>query len=84
VRERVAFVIVFASLVFTSAPALVKLARRAWEMRGVRVNRPFAELRTTSEPLALICDPNETDPALFVNPRRGFSSISSTRRPAAC
>jgi hypothetical protein len=50
-------------------------------MRGVRVNRPFAELRTTSESLALICDPNETEAALFVNPRRGFSSISSTRRP---
>jgi hypothetical protein len=45
VRERIAFVIVFASLLFTSGAALVKLTRRAWEMRGVRVNRPFAELR---------------------------------------
>jgi hypothetical protein len=74
VRERVAFVIVFASLAVTSAPALVKLARRAWDMRSAPVNRPFAAVRATSEPLALICDPNETDPALFVNyylyPRR--------------
>ena len=80
-RERAAFVIVFVSLLFTSAPALVKLARRAWEAlpldeaqrRGPMFTSAEA-LQKTSEPLALICDPNETDPALFVNyylyPRR--------------
>jgi hypothetical protein len=42
VRERVAFVIVFASLLFTSGAAA---DARPWEMRRARVNRPFAELR---------------------------------------
>jgi hypothetical protein len=95
VRERVAFVIVFVSLLFTSAPALVKLARRAWEAlpldeaqrRGPMFTSTEA-LRKTPEPLALICDPNETDPALFVNyylyPRRTriYKGIDNYRNSA--
>ena len=79
-RNRAAFIIVFASLVITSLPTLVRLTRRACELlplsyaeRRARVN---GELYTgamrmnrsvpMSEPLALVTG-DDPDPALFVN-----------------